>query len=45
VTAWGDDAALGDAFAPYTADEVAEWRALGLDSGAVHELRVSLDLP
>ncbi|MDF1523043.1 MAG: cytochrome c [Trueperaceae bacterium] len=45
VTAWGDDALLGDAFAPYAADEIAEWRALGLDSAAVHELRVSLDLP
>jgi mono/diheme cytochrome c family protein len=45
VTAWGDDAALGDAFAPYAADEIAAWRALGLNSAAVHELRVSLDLP
>lgn len=45
MTAWGDDAKLGDAFEPYTADEVAEWRALGLDFNAVHALRVELGLP
>lgn len=45
VTAWGDDALAGDAFVPYEADEIAEWRALGLDNVAVHDLRVSLDLP
>lgn len=45
MTAWGDDAKLGDAFEPYAADEVAEWRALGLDFTAVHALRVELGLP
>jgi len=45
LTAWDDVAILGDAFEPYTADEVAEWRALALQMTDVHALRLALELP
>jgi len=45
LTAWDDVAAVGDAHVPYGADEVAEWRALGLGMTDVHALRLSLELP
>jgi len=45
LTAWDDVEALGDAFEPYAAEEVAEWRALGLSMTDVHAIRVALELP
>ncbi len=45
LTAWDDVAVLGDAFEPYTADEVAEWRAAALQMTDVHALRLALELP
>jgi mono/diheme cytochrome c family protein len=45
LNAWGDITVLGDAHTPYTAEEVAEWRALGLSPGDVLALRQTLPLP
>lgn len=45
LTAWGDADTLGDAFEPYTADELATWRELGLSNTDVHALRLNLTLP
>jgi mono/diheme cytochrome c family protein len=45
LTAWDDIEVLGDAFEPYTADEVAEWRAVALQMTDVHALRLELELP
>jgi mono/diheme cytochrome c family protein len=45
LTAWGDDAELGDAFEPYRPEEIAEWRALGLTMADVHARRVQLAVP
>ena len=45
LTAWDDVALLGDAFEPYTADEVAEWRATALQMTDVHALRLALEFP
>lgn len=45
LTAWDDVEVLGDAFEPYTADEVAEWRAVALQMTDVHALRLALELP
>lgn len=42
---WDDVEVLGDAFEPYTADEVAEWRATALEMTDVHALRLELELP
>jgi len=45
LTAWDDIEVLGDAFEPYTADEVAEWRTAALQMTDVHALRLALELP
>ncbi len=45
LDAWGDADVVGDARTPYTADEVATWRALGLSNADVLALRQSLTLP
>jgi mono/diheme cytochrome c family protein len=45
LTAWDDVEVLGDAFEPYGADEVAEWRATALQMTDVHALRLALELP
>lgn len=42
---WDDVEVLGDAFEPYTADEVTEWRATALEMTDVHALRLELELP
>ena len=42
---WDDIAVLDDAFEPYTAEEVAELRALALQMTDVHALRLALELP
>ena len=44
LTAWGDADELGDAFSPYTAEDVAEQRARGLSMNDVHALRLELAL-
>lgn len=44
LTAWGDADELGDAFSPYTADDVAAQRARGLSMNDVHALRLELAL-
>ncbi len=45
LDAWGDADVLGDARTPYTADEVATWRELGLSNADVLALRQGLTLP
>jgi hypothetical protein len=45
LVAWDDVEVLGDAFEPYTADEVAEWRTAALQMTDVHALRLALELP
>jgi len=45
LVAWDDVEVLGDAFEPYTADEVAEWRATALQMTDVHAIRLALELP
>ena len=45
MTAWGDADALGDAFEPYQAEEIAGWRDLGLSMPLVHARRLTLTLP
>ena len=45
MTAWDDVELLEDEFEPYTAEEVAEWRGLGLSMTDVHALRLELELP
>jgi mono/diheme cytochrome c family protein len=45
MTAWGDADALGDAFEPYEAEEIAAWRELGLAMPQVHARRTALTLP
>lgn len=45
LDAWGDRAVVGDAHAPYTADDVAAVRAEPLGNGQVHERRLALALP
>ena len=44
LTAWGDADELGDAFVPYTPDDVAEQRGLGLTASDVLQARGELDL-
>lgn len=45
MVAWDDVALLTDAFEPYTAEEVAEWRSAALQMTDVHALRMTLELP
>jgi mono/diheme cytochrome c family protein len=45
LTAWDDVEVLGDAFEPYTAEEVAEWRAAALQMTDVYALRQELAIP
>lgn len=45
LVAWDDVEVLGDAFEPYTADEVAEWRDPALQMTDVHALRLALEFP
>ena len=45
LDAWGDADVLGDARAPYTAEEVDTWLALGWTSADVLALRETLTLP
>lgn len=44
MVAWGDADELGDAFSPFTPDDVAEQRARGLSMNDVHALRLELVL-
>ncbi len=44
LTAWGDADELGDAFVPFTPDDVAEQRGLGLTASDVLQARGELDL-
>ncbi len=45
LTAWDDVEVLGDAFEPYAAEEVAEWRATALQMTDVYALRQELGIP
>ena len=45
LTAWDDVEVLGDAFEPYTAEEVTEWRAAALQMTDVYALRQELGIP
>jgi mono/diheme cytochrome c family protein len=45
LVAWDDVEVLGDAFEPYTAEEVAEWRTAALQMTDVHAIRLALELP
>jgi mono/diheme cytochrome c family protein len=45
LVAWDDVEVLGDAFEPYTAEEVAEWREPALQMTDVHAIRLALELP
>ena len=45
LVAWDDVEVLGDAFEPYTAEEVAEWRTAALQMTDVHAIRIALELP
>jgi len=45
LVAWDDVEALGDAFEPYTAEEIAGWRTPALQMTDVHAIREGLAFP